>query len=85
MAEKIRIFRPRKPISARPRGRSQKYPFGDLAVGQAFQADASYQTLYSCLRHWYSHKCPGHRDPDEKCPRFRIAKIEGGCVVMRTE
>lgn len=81
MAEKIRIFKPRK-LPEIKRGRAQKYPFSELAVGQAFQASASYQTLYSCLRHWYRTKCPQGRD---SCPQFRIARVEGGCVVLRTE
>jgi hypothetical protein len=47
--EKIKVMTG-VPLPIVDRGRPYKYPFDEMDVGQSFQADASYQTLHSCIR-----------------------------------
>lgn len=57
-------------------GPPYKYPFRDMTVGEWFEAEASYETLYSCAKTYVRRYAP------EK--KFLIKRVaENKCRVYR--
>lgn len=68
----IEIFRANSSPVSRGPGRPQRYPFDRMAVGDAFEAEASYHSVYSSIRYYRDKVCNG-----KKCPEFKITKHDG--------
>lgn len=53
-------------------GRPYKYPFSEMAVGDSFVADASYQSVHKCAARYVAQHAPNHK--------FQCKKLENNQV-----